>query len=111
MKNKALTLTLWFTLLLLGAFSLIHSSLRLDLERQFECDDSFAIPKCNVDLQKIYMMLITSICTIVAVILQVFKMNKLLLVNSFIGSFALLSLSLYFAAVLASDNFQRLGKI
>lgn len=103
-----LSLILSLSLLLMGVFSLLHISLWFDLNRQDKCYEDTAIPACDVNLQKIYILIFSSLCTIVVVFLQIFKSPKFFLLNAVVGAVAVLSVIIYFVATLVNDNFKDL---
>ena len=90
------------TLLLMGLFSLLYTSMRLDLNRQFKCDEESSIPECNVKFLKIYALLILSIFTIVIGFLQIFKKPSLFILNAVVGVISLFCLFIYFIALLVN---------
>lgn len=107
-----LSLIVLITLLLMGFFSLLHISIFFDIYRQSECYDEASFIKCNFILQKIYIVLFSSLCTLVIMVLQpCIKVSKLLLVNAIVGAVAVLSVLIYLIALLTNDNFKNLSKI
>ena len=90
------------TLLLMGFFSLLHTSFRLDLNRDHECDEDSSIPECNVKFLKIYALLILSIFTIVIGFLQIFQKPSLFILNAVVGAISLFCLFIYFIALLVN---------
>lgn len=97
---------LTISLILMGLFALLHISIFFDLYRQDECLDEYSITKCDYILQKIYIILLLCISTLVVVVLQFLNSPKLFLLNAVIGVVAILSVVIYLAALLSSQNFK-----
>lgn len=100
---------LTISLILMGLFALLHISIFFDLYRQDGCLDEYSITKCDYILQKIYIILLLCISTLVVVVLQFLNSPKLFLLNAVIGVVAILSVVIYLAALLSSQNFKNIS--
>ena len=108
-KGMKLSSILTISLILMGLFALLHISIFFDLYRQDGCLDEYSITKCDYILQKIYIILLLCISTLVVVVLQFLNSPKLFLLNAVIGVVAILSVVIYLAALLSSQNFKNIS--